>query len=107
MQLFAIGASLERLTQQSRSVVESFLRQQISLQRIPEYLTLFDEQLHLLEGVADPTKVKKKLAVSSVKALRICTEINKELNTRQKYIVFIRLAEFIYSSPEQITEPER
>ena len=107
MQLFAIGASLERLTQQSRSVVESFLRQQISLQRIPEYLTLFDEQLHLLEGVADPTKVRKKLAVSSVKALRICTEINKELNTRQKYIVFIRLAEFMYSSPEEITEPER
>ncbi|HNP47750.1 MAG TPA: ATP-binding cassette domain-containing protein [Bacteroidia bacterium] len=107
MQLFAIGASLERLTQQSRSVVESFLRQQISLQRVPEYLTLFDEQLHLLEGVADPTKVKKKLAVSSVKALRICTEINKELNTRQKYIVFIRLAEFIYSSPETITDPER
>ncbi|HRH65462.1 MAG TPA: ATP-binding cassette domain-containing protein [Bacteroidia bacterium] len=107
MQLFAIGASLERLTQQSRSVVESFLRQQISLQRVPEYLSLFDEQLRLLEGVADPTKVRKKLAVSSVKALRICTEINKELNTRQKYVVFIRLAEFIYSSPEQITEPER
>lgn len=107
MQLFAIGASLERLTQQSRSVVESFLRQQISLQRVPEYLELFDKQLAALEGVDDPTKVRKKLAVSSVKALRICTEINKELNTRQKYIVFIRLAEFMYSSPEAITEPER
>lgn len=34
MQLFAIGASLERLTLQSREIVGVFLRQQVSLQRI-------------------------------------------------------------------------
>lgn len=107
MQLFAIGASLERLTSQSRSVVENFLRQQLSLQRIPEYLSLFDKHLLALQGGDDPTKARKKIAVSSVKALRICTEINKELNTSQKYIVFIRLAEFMNSSEAEITEPEK
>lgn len=107
MQLFAIGAALERLTQQSRSEVENFLRQQVSLQRIPEYLRLFDEYMEKFSGgTEDATRAKKKIAFSSVRALRICTEINKELNTRQKYIVFIRLAEFMNSSELEITEPE-
>ncbi len=107
MQLFAIGASLERLTLQSRSVVEAFLRQQLSLQRIPEYITLFDKHLLALQGGEDITKARKRIALSSVKALRICTEINKELNTSQKYIVFIRLVEFMNSSDTSITEPEK
>jgi len=107
MQLFAIGASLERLTLQSRSVVEAFLRQQLSLQRVPEYLELFDKHLSTLQGGDDVTKARKKIALSSVKALRICTDINKELNTSQKYIVFIRLVEFMNSSDSIITEPEK
>ena len=77
MQLFAIGAALERLTQQSRSEVENFLRQQVSLQRIPEYLRLFDEYMEKFSGgTEDATRAKKKIAFSSVRALRICTEIN-------------------------------
>lgn len=107
MQLFAIGASLERLTLQSRSVVEAFLKQELSLQRIPEYIALFDKHLNALQGGEDVTKARKKIALSSVKALRICTEINKELNTSQKYIVFIRLVEFMNSSDSTITEPEK
>lgn len=107
MQLFAIGASLERLTLQSRTVVEGFLLQELSLVRIPEYLALFDKHLLALQGSEDVTKVRKKIALSSVKALRICTEINKELNTSQKYIVFIRLVEFMNSSDSAITEPEK
>lgn len=108
MQLFAIGAALERLTLQSRSVVESFLRQQVSLQRVDEYLRLFDEFMEKFSGGSeDVTRARKKIAFSSVRALRICTEINKELNTRQKYIVFLRLAEFMQSSELEITEPEK
>ncbi|REJ82905.1 MAG: ATP-binding cassette domain-containing protein [Bacteroidetes bacterium] len=106
MQLFAIGASLERLTQQSRTVVESFLRQHLSLPRIPEYLSLFDSYLESYLGTDDSAKAKKKIAMSSVKALRICTEINKELSVSQKYVVFMRLAEFMNSSEGDITEPE-
>ena len=53
MQLFAIGAALERLTLQSRSVVEGFLRQQVSLQRVDEYLRLFDEYMEKYSGSSD------------------------------------------------------
>lgn len=106
MQLFAIGASLDRLTSKSRELVETFLRQQISLQQVPTYLALFDEHFRALVPADDDTKARKKIALSSVKMLRICTEINKELNTRQKNIVFLRLCEFIDSSDQPVTQPE-
>lgn len=98
MQLFAIGAAMERQSHQSRHDVEVFLRQQVSLQRIQEYLLLYDEFTRKLTGEEDDTKARKRIAVSSVKTLRICTEINKELNTRQKFIVFTRLMEFMHTS---------
>jgi ABC transport system ATP-binding/permease protein len=107
MQLFAIGSTLERLTVQSRKTVEAFLRQQVSLQRIPEYLSLYDEYKLKFEGGENPDRAKKKISVSSVKMLRICTEINKELNLRQKYIVFLRLAEFMHSSELEMTDAEK
>lgn len=108
MQLFAIGSALERLTFQSRQVVENFLRQQVSLQRVDEYLRLFDEFNAKYTGSGDDiTRARKKIAFSSVRALRICSEINKELNIRQKYIVFLRLAEFMHSSESTLTEPEK
>ena len=107
MQLFAIGATLERLTLQSRETVEAFLRQQVSLQRVQEYLSLYDDFIARLEGGDDTTRVRKKIAGSSVRMLRICTEINKELNTRQKYIVFLRLAEFMQSAQSEITIEEK
>jgi ABC-type multidrug transport system ATPase subunit len=106
MQLFAIGAALDRLTLQSRGTVEAFLRQQISLQRIPEYLKLYDDFVEKYQG-SEGEKQQKKLSLSSVKMLRICTEINKELNTRQKYIVFLRLAEFMYSAEGEVTSAEK
>ncbi len=107
MQLFAIGAALERLTLQSRETVEAFLRQQVSLQRIPEYLSMYDDFVARFDKGEDDTRAKKKLAGGSVRMLRICTEINKELNTRQKYIVFLRLAEFMQSSQLEITPEEK
>jgi ABC-type multidrug transport system ATPase subunit len=107
MQLFAIGAAIERLTLQSRDEVELFLRQQVSQQRVNEYLTLYDDFTNRYESKEDTTSVRKKISLSSVKMLRICTEINKELNTRQKYIVFLRLAEFMQSSQLEITDTEK
>ena len=107
MQLFAIGGAIERLTSQSRKAVEEFLRQQVSLNRIQDYLSLYDEFAGRYQGSDDSTLVRKKISGSSVKMLRICTEINKELNTRQKFIVFLRLAEFMHSSQEEITGEEK
>lgn len=106
MQLFAIGAAMERQSNQSRTDVEAFLRQQVSLQRIQEYLLLYDEFTSKLMGEEDAAKARKRISVSSVKTLRICTEINKELNTRQKFIVFTRLIEFMHTSGMSLSSGE-
>ena len=106
MQLFAIVANTERLTSQSRHIVETFLKQQLSQVLVQKYLEVFDEFITIYKGKDDAEKNRKRLAVSSVKVLKICTDINQELNLRQKYVVLIRLIEFIHSSDEPVTEQE-
>src|SRR5205823_2196935 len=106
MQLFAIVANADRLTVQGRNIVEAFLRQQLNLTTAKTYLEIFDDYLKFLQGKADPNKIQKRVSVNSVKVLRICIDINSELDKKQKYIVLIRLTEFAYSSDEKITELE-
>lgn len=106
MQLFAIVANSERLTERSRSIVELFLRQQISQSAIHNYLAVYDEYLETLRGKNKEGKARKRVSVNSVKVLRICTDINSELDLGQKYIVIIRLIEFVLSSDEEVTEQE-
>ena len=106
MQLFAIVANTDRFTEQSRQIVASFLKQQLSRDQVDKYLLVFDDFLELYKGKADADKIRKRTSVNSVKVLKICTDINQELNQRQKYIVLLRLVEFIYSSDEPITEQE-
>ncbi|MEP7168206.1 MAG: ATP-binding cassette domain-containing protein, partial [Bacteroidota bacterium] len=89
-----------------RNIVEAFLRQQLSLTTAKTYLEIFDDYLKFLQGKADPNKIQKRVSVNSVKVLRICVDINSELDKKQKYIVLIRLIEFAYSSHEKITELE-
>lgn len=106
MQLFAIISNAERFTVHGRKIVETFLRQQLSQTHVQTYLEIFDEYLKLLQGKADADKIKKRVSVNSVKVLRICTEINSELDQKQKHVVLIRLIEFVYSSEETVTEQE-
>src|SRR5436190_24337794 len=106
MQLFAIVANGERLTAQSREIVETFLKQQLSQSLVEKYLEVFDEFLKTHQGKGDAEKIRKRTSVNSVKVLKICTDINQELNQRQKYVVLVRLIEFVHSSAEAITEQE-
>ncbi len=106
MQLFAIVANAERLTEKGRSIVESFLKQQLSQSNVLKYLAVFDDYVVMLQGKSNPDKVKKRVSVNSVKVLRICTDINRELNQKQKYVVLVRLIEFAYSSEETLSEQE-
>ena len=106
MQLFAIVANADRLTVQGRDIVESSLKQQLSRDQVDKYLTVFDEFLETHKGKKDADKIRKRTSVNSVKVLKICTDINQELNQRQKYIVLLRLIEFVYSSDDSITEQE-
>lgn len=106
MQLFAIIANAERLTLKGRHIVEIFLQQQIRRSLVQTYLEIFDGHLGTLQGKADEGRQRKRVSVNSVKILRICTEINSELDQKQKYIVLIRLIEFAFSSGEQVNDQE-
>ncbi len=106
MQMFAIIAKVDGVTNTGRSIVESFLKQQLNLEQVETFLKIFDG---FIEAQQNGSKRKdgseKRTSLNSVKVLKICTHINQELEQPQKVIVLIRLLEFIYSSNE-ISEQE-
>ena len=80
-------------------IVENFLKSELNSLNVKKYLDLFREY------VIKQNKIQlkkygnvKRASLNSVKVLRICSEINKELTQRQKFIVLIRLIEFIESA---------
>ena len=106
MQMFSIIAKVDGISNTGRSIVESFLKQQLNKEQVEKYLIIFDE---FIEAQHANTKKKdgsaKRTSLNSVKVLKICTQINQELEQPQKVIVLIRLLEFIHSSDE-ISEQE-
>ncbi|MFC2138598.1 ATP-binding cassette domain-containing protein [Bacteroidota bacterium] len=99
MQLFAIIAHPESNTRDKRTIVEEFLNRQVNQELAIEYLKIFDDyiQIHQEKG-KEKSKIKKRTSSSSVRVLKICTEINEELTQQQKIVVLIRLLEFIKTS---------
>lgn len=106
MQMFSIIAKVDGISNTGRSIVEAFLKQQLNKEQVEKYLIIFDE---FIEAQQASSKKKdgsaKRTSLNSVKVLKICTQINQELEQPQKVIVLIRLLEFIYSSDE-ISEQE-
>ena len=92
MQLFAIIARVDGVTNSGRVIVQSFLKQQLNQELVDQYLRLFDE---FLESHHQVSKKKdgsaKRTSMNSVKVLKICTQINAELTQTQKVVVLIRL----------------
>lgn len=106
MQMFAIIAKVDGVNNTGRSIVQSFLKQQLSQEQVDTYLRIFDEYLEAHHQVSKKKDGSaKRTSLNSVKVLKICTQINQELEQPQKVIVLIRLLEFIYSSNE-ISEQE-
>ena len=122
MQLFAIIAKDDLLPEsfysdentsftrtnfgEDSAVVESFLRSELNASLVKKYLDLFEEFIQIHHGESSKKDgVKKRTSVNSVKVLRICAQINEELTQRQKFIVLIRLFEFI-NSTDRVSEQE-
>ena len=107
MQLFAIIANVDDVTNKSRSVVLQFLKQRLNREMVEQYLTFYDEFLDAHHKISQRKKDgrRKKTSVNSVKVLRICTQINEELTQRQKIFVLIRILEYLYTGKE-VTEQE-
>lgn len=116
MQLFAIIAKVDEVTDTSkeaiessngRRIIEGFLRSELSNELIQKYIQQFDEFLLVHHnGTAKKDGERKRTSVNSVKVLRICSQINEELTQRQKMIVLIRIFEFIHAN-EQVQEQEQ
>jgi len=96
MQLFAIIARPDSDEGSRRPLVQDFLKQQLTIELVEEYLIIFDNYYHKYQKKQTHRK-KKGIASSSVRVLTICTLINRELTLKQKIIVVIRLLEFISS----------
>jgi ABC-type multidrug transport system ATPase subunit len=107
MQLFAIIARPESNTEDRRTVVESFLKRQLNQELVDEYLKVFDDFYSVnQEKQKETDHRRRRISASSVKVLKICSEINKELAEPQKIIVLIQLLEFVKSDNSAITEQE-
>lgn len=104
MQLFAIIAHPKSSAIERRRMVSKYLKQQLDQETAEEYLSLYDQHYEANQKRAT-RKIKKYTSASSVRVLRICTEINEELIVRQKVIVLIQLLEFL-KSEEEISEQE-
>ena len=106
MQLFAIIAHPISNAGERREIVEYFLQRQINQEAVKRYLGIYDHYYAIHhEKLKEKSKRKKRTASSSVRVLKICTEINEELTQKQKNVVLVRLLEFIKSGGE-ITDQE-
>lgn len=73
-----------------RKIVASYLKKQLSLDLVEEYLKVFDDYYE-----QSSSKGKKKLSSGSVKVLKICEQVNEELRQEQKILVLLQLIEYI------------
>ena len=96
IQLFVVIADLEGHTNKSRVVVENFLKGRVHQDQTKQYLTFYDDLIERQIQVSNKKEgMHKKNAMSSVKVLKICTQINKELASREKHFILIRLIEYV------------
>ncbi|MNU80507.1 ABC transporter ATP-binding/permease protein [compost metagenome] len=116
MQLFAIIAKVDEVTDPTseaiessngRRIVEAFLRTELNDELLQRYIQLFDEFLLVHhQGSGKKDSLRKRTSVNSVKVLRICSQINEELTQRQKMIVLLRIFDFIHAN-EHVHEQEQ
>lgn len=107
MKLFAIVSDPFSGDNKNRKIVEIFLKQQLNQDLVKQYLELYDQyfQEHTESTIAKSSK--KKTSLSSVKILRICTQINADLTQVQKIIVLLRIFEYIYFEKSDLSELEK
>ena len=106
MQLFAVIARPESNYEDREQVVKQFLLQQLNIDLVNEYLSIFYDYYHQYQKRKSKKNLSKSISLSSVKVLKICSEINQELTLKQKVIVLLRLLEFIKDDVGEVTEQE-
>ena len=107
LQLFAIIAKTERSDDapSGHDAVHRFLSRQFTAQAVHEHMLVFEAYVaafHNSGGKSD--RGRKRTSVNSVKVLKICTEVNEELNQRQKFVVLVHLLELVHAKGELLPQ---
>ncbi len=100
LQLFAMIANVGKdgLSSRAIEIVHFYLQQHLSAQLINNYITLFEKYIvtyhpQVVKEGTEATAEKDPTNAENIGA--ICADINKSLRQREKFIVFMRLVEFI------------
>ncbi len=105
MELFAIIARPEGDGNDRRSVVKSFLIRQLNQELVSDYMDVFDAYYSKHQAL-QIERGDRRIGPDSVKILRICNDINKELTQKQKFIVLVQLFEFAKAEKHRISDQE-
>jgi ABC-type multidrug transport system ATPase subunit len=93
VQLFAIVAASvkQHISDNTRKILESYLRQHLNSQELDEYLKLFDELVFFHQ----PDDKEKQESDVSPQIEKICQKIQKQLTSLDRLIVFLKFLEFL------------
>ncbi|MBP6575484.1 MAG: TerB family tellurite resistance protein, partial [Flavobacteriales bacterium] len=110
LQLFAIIAKGDAVAEGARPdnapILERFLRKQFSPETAAAHMARYQAFVQAFHASGGASRSgRKRTSLNSVKVLKICTEVNEELNQRQKFVVLVHLLEFIQANGE-VTEQE-
>jgi ABC-type multidrug transport system ATPase subunit len=109
LQLFAIIANVSEdgISFKARNIVKSYLSKHLSSNLIRKYLRLFDDYLkiHHPDIMGEEGGGGRTTISDSLKVTEIGKAINRNLLQREKFIVFLRLVEFI-NEDEVMTKKE-
>jgi ABC-type multidrug transport system ATPase subunit len=109
LQLFAIIANVSEdgISFKARNIVKSYLSKHLSSNLIRKYLRLFDDYLkiHHPDNLSEEGGGGQTTISNSLKVTEIGKAINRNLLQREKFIVFLRLVEFI-NEDEVMTKKE-
>ena len=110
LQLFAIIAKGDAVAQGARPdnapILERFLRKQFSAEMAAMHMDRYQAFVQAFHASGGQSRTgRKRTSLNSVKILKICTQVNEELNQRQKFVVLVHLLEFIQANAE-VTEQE-
>ena len=99
MRLFALVAKEDSVTKQERDHIETFLADHLNQKSVASHLKLFDEYC---EQFASSTSYQEDALIN-----KICLDINKEVDQKQKIVVMIELICIILADGSISEQEER
>ncbi len=97
MRLFALIIDPEDTINaaKSKDVVQAYLQRMLSPALAEKYLNRYEGYVNSYKDKKSGKESHKRISSSSVKILKICAQINRELHQRDKVTVIIQLIEYV------------